>query len=120
MVELTVFDYDNPTGTCYDPQECVREGQHRCCDVNLFFPECTGFRRCDSYFTYCLRSLGSEGQGCSGYEERISSRNQDDSDPIDVTQSMVLGLENPLILRGITDNYDVRYLNGIADAIQFI
>ena len=122
MVELSLFDYDNPTGTCYDPRRCVRnDGQHRCCDGNDVIPECTGNYRCDSYFIYCLRSLGSEGQGCrSNYERRISTHNQDDNTEPDVTQNMVLGLENPLILRGITDNYDVRYLNGIADAIQFI
>ena len=120
MVELTLFDYDNPTGTCYDPQRCVRnDGQHRCCDDSRA-SGCTGSDRCDSYFIYCLRPLGSERQGCSGYEERISSRNQDDNTPIDVTQNTVLGLENPLILRGITESYDVRYLNGIFEANQFI
>ena len=123
MVELTLFDYDNPTGTCYDPQWCVRNGLHRCCDSNFIlwtFLECTGGRRCDSYFIYCLRPLGSEGEGCSNYQQRISTFNQDDNNPIDVTRSTVLGLENPLILRGITESsYDVRYLNGIFDAIIF-
>ena len=110
MVELTLFGYNNPTGTCYDPGECVRnDGQHRCCDENRV-SGCTGGRRCDSYFIYCLRPLGSEGEGCSDYEPRMSTHNQDDDDPIDVTQSMVLGLENPLILQGITESYDVRYL----------
>ena len=106
MVKLTLFDYDNPTGTCYDPGECARpDDQYRCCDDSSRNSRCTGFRQCDSYFIYCLRPLGSEGEGCAGYEQRISTFNQDDSAPIDVTHSMVLGLENPLILNGTTANY---------------
>ena len=88
-----MFDYDNPTGRC---QAFVNIGQG-CCDFpNNSHPSCNGTRRCDSYFTYCLimRPLGSEGQGCSDYDSRVSRVNWDDGS----SRNALLGLENPLIL----------------------
>ena len=108
VVEVQLFGYDNPTGRCYDQQECIiNDGQHRCCDARRV-NDCTAFRRCDSYFIYCLRPLGSDGVGCSGYRNRTSLVNWDDDnlDAVDFSQSIVLGLENPLTLQGITEKYN--------------
>ena len=107
-MEVQLFGYDNPTGRCYDQEQCIRDdGQHRCCD-DTRATGCTGVRRCDSFFIYCLRPLGSDGVGCSQYRNRTSLSNSDDNDldADDFSQSTVLGLENPLILRGLTEKYN--------------
>ena len=106
VVEVQLFGYNNPTGTCYD-KRCLRNnGRHRCCDTPSGMTSyCIDFRRCDSYFIYCLRPLGSSGQGCSDYVAVESEVNNNDND-LDFSQSMVLGLENPLTLRGLTKKYN--------------
>ena len=90
QVELGVFDYDNPTGRC---QAFINTGRG-CCDSPRDSSPCSGKRLCDSYFTYCLRPLGSEGGDCSDYDSRVSRVNWDDGSSRDA----LLGLENPLIL----------------------
>ena len=91
-MKLGVFDYDNPTGRC---QTFMNTGRG-CCDSPRDSSPCSGNRLCDSYFTYCLRPLGSEGGDldCSGYENRVSETNWDDGS----SRNALLGLENPLIL----------------------
>ena len=108
QVEVRVFGYDNPTGTC---QGCLNdEGEHGCCDEFSTTSSCDGFLQCDSYFTYCLRPFGSEGGDCSGFTRRRSNTNLNDGF-VDFNRSTVLGLENPLILSGLTDGYRVSARN---------
>ena len=57
------------------------------------------------YFIYCLRPLDSDGQGCSGYRNMTSLVNLDDG-VVDFSQSIVLGLQNPLTLYGIEESYN--------------
>ena len=70
-------------------------------------------RRCDSFFTYCLRAFGDEDSqegGCSDPNERmISSTNWDDGS-IDFTQDTVLHLNNPFYLHGLRSDYTVSCL----------
>ena len=103
QLEVTVLGYNNPTGRCRD---ClyVSHGVRGCCDR---FPEtmnCSDFL-CDSFFIYCLRTLGTTGRGCSYFGNRVSDFNTDDG-PLNFSQSTVLGLENPIILQGLTDTYN--------------
>ena len=105
-MEVRLFGYDNPTQTC---QDCHAGGQFAnrgCCD-NYFRTVCMGGDRCDSYFIYCLRTIGSSGRNCSYFGTRMSFANTDDR-PIDFTnQRSVLGLDNPFQLQGLTDTYSV-------------
>ena len=105
LVEVKVFGYDNPTGTCQAFRDSNGPGKHGCCDNPNGESPCNG-RQCDSYFTYCLRPLGSEGDGCSNYVSKMSGINWNDGF-INFNESPVLGLENPLLLPGLTDNYSV-------------
>ena len=108
-MEVRLFGYDNPTQRC---QDCHAGGQLAnpgCCD-NFDRTVCMGFDRCDSYFIYCLRAIGSTGRNCSYFGTKVSSANTNDG-PIDFSQSSVLGLENPLQLQGLTDAYTVRVLH---------
>jgi hypothetical protein len=70
--------------------------------------DCTGERRCDSYFIYCLRPIGDrELDGCSSSEHRnISSVNPNDG-PLNFSQSTVLFLSNPQVLSGLRRAYEV-------------
>ena len=103
QLEVTVFGYNNPTGRCEDCSSQFLGGVQSCCD-NRASTSCTGRDRCDSSFTYCLRTIGSTGSGCSYFGIRRSDSNTDDTHQ-DFSQSMVLGLENPLVLQGLTNVY---------------
>jgi hypothetical protein len=70
-----------------------------------------GGDRCDSYFVYCLRPLGTVEVGCFRNETRaVSTSNRDDGPGIDFTLSKVLGLSNPQNLSGLGDAYEVSYI----------
>lgn len=106
LLQVELFGYSNPTGRC---KECQIIGLDLigCCDQQLtnLLP-CLGVLRCDSYFSYCLRPIGSEGENCSYFGSRMSTANRDDGHT-DFAQGTVLGLENPLQLQGLTANYAV-------------
>ena len=114
LVEVRLNGYTNPTGQCQDCK-ILFDWIQTCCDVEVP-PEilrpittsgCTGDRRCDSYFNYCLRPFGDEQpDGCSSDEYTTSSRNSNDG-PLNFTQSRVLGLSNPQVLSGLKDAYQV-------------
>ena len=104
-VEVKIFSYDNPTGRC---RSCRREngdGIRSCCDDFSHFDSCSGDRRCDSYFIYCLRPFGMTRPSCSGFTQKMSTVNIDDRS-INFSRNKVLGLNNPLILSGLTTGYD--------------
>ena len=108
QLEVTVFGYDNPTGRC----QC--DGSQRCCESS---GSTSCGRMCDSYFVYCLRTIGSTGRGCSFFGNWISTHNDNDGS-LDFSESMVLNLENPINLRGLTDTYMVMLLmHDIVDLI---
>ena len=105
QLEVRLYGYNNPTGRC---EACSRtDGPRGCCD-DFDMSMCTGSDLCDSFFNYCLQDLGSEEIQCSYPGSRNSTFNTDDSMTIDFSESTVLGLENPLILPGLTDDYHVR------------
>ena len=107
LLEVRLYGYNNPTGRC---QACVSvrtPEQMGCCDRHNT-TEC-GNLLCDTYFDYCLRSLGSseKGQvGCSYFGNVRSTANRNDG-LIDFSRSTVLGLDNPLILPGLTNDWNV-------------
>ena len=106
QLEVTVFGYDNPTGRC---QECLNKGFNHsgCCDEFFRLNNCSGSTLCDTFFVYCLRQpIGRTGRGCSYFGNKTSDFNPDDS-LFDSFQSPVLGLENPIILQGLTNAYMV-------------
>lgn len=114
QLEVTVFGYNNPTGRCQDcrggdDDDDDDNGNFRGCCDNFESSSCSGSSLCDSYFVYCLRTMGSTGRGCSYFGNRISNVNGDDS-PLNFSQSMVLGLENPIVLQGLTSTYTVMHL----------
>ena len=107
QLEVTVFGYNNPTGRC---EECTWE-QNACCDSSA--TDCNGDNLCDSYFIYSVqRPLGGTDRDCSYSINQTSNINHNDA-PLDFSQSPVLGLENPVILQGLTDTYMVMALQKI-------
>ena len=107
---VTVFGYNyrlynNPTGRC---QSCG--DSQGCCAADEFdITSCFGNDYCDSFFTYCLQTIGSTGSGCTYFGSRTSDNNRNDAS-LDFSQSMVLDLENPIILQRLTDTYTVMSL----------
>ena len=102
QLEVTVFGYNNPTGRC---QGCVHDDTRGCCD-DFRRTSCSDSELCDSYFIYCLQEKGSTESGCSHIGNQRSTHNINDG-PLNFSQSMVLGLENPIILQGLTNTYMV-------------
>lgn len=104
ILEVKLFGYSNPSGSC---SNC----QGFCCDgVGIQPPNCSETLRCDSFFRYCLTPLEvAEPGNCFSPGSRFSLPNRDDR-VLDFTQSNVaLGLENPLQLPGLTNDYRVSY-----------
>ena len=111
QLEVRLNRYVNQEGKCIG--RCPRDPSnttHSCCDDFRRFSNCGGDRRCDSYFFFCLRPFGSERQryDCQSFynDTKMTSVNDDDR-PIDFTSEMVLGLENPFLLPGLTEEYEV-------------
>ena len=102
VVEVRLNGYNNPTGSRRS------SGQIRCCDTSDTH-DCNGDKRCDSYFIYCLRPLGevSLNPRCFSYEVRTRSSTNVDDAPLNFSQSIVLGLYNPLNLSGWETAYKV-------------
>ena len=105
QLEVTVFGYNNPTGRCH---QCVNPANNQpgCCD-DFVQTNCSGNFSCDSFFVYCLRpALERTGGNCSYFSNQTSDFNPDDGD-LNFSQSPVLGLDNPIILQGLTNAYMV-------------
>ena len=104
VLEVRTHSYNNPTNRCAG---CgVDDG---CCDDFSLF-ECTGDLRCDTYFFYCLRMLGSSSSDgvCNNANGQVStSYAEPDGGEINFSQDMVLGLPNPLPLNGISNTWNV-------------
>ena len=115
IVEVRLNGYTNPTGKCNSNTDAcyTQNRQHRtCCDGDNT-NTCTGSNRCDSYFVYCLRPLGTIGMGCfenEGSLRAVSATNVNDGPGIDFSLSEVLGLSNPQNFPGLGDDYEVSYL----------
>ena len=93
ILEVRTHNYSNPNSL-------LATASVVCCD------ESCGMPSCDNIFYYCLRSLGTSNKDgeCSGGNR--SHVNYDDA-PLNFSQSTVLGLPNPLPLRGLTRNWTV-------------
>ena len=115
MVEVRLFDYQNPTGRCEQcPQFDSTTFPRKCCDDFSRSSNCDeGDRECDSYFTYCLRPFDTTDRDCSTYETVTSTVNTDDG-PLDFSQSTVLGLPNPLQLQ-INDSILLLSMTNVSD-----
>ena len=108
ILQLQLLGYNNPTqqriGFC-NSNQCFGP----CCDGS---GSCTnGDRRCDTFFTYCLRPLDMLGFGCgsSSGSEIQSDVNENDA-AVNFSQSTVLGLSNPINFPGLTNDWNVSVL----------
>ena len=84
-MEVELFGYDNPTQTCQDCRDEPFDANRGCCD-HFDRTICMGDDRCDSYFLYCLKTIGSTSStgrlNCSYFGSRVSSVNYQD-EPVD-------------------------------------
>ena len=112
ILQAQLLDYDNPNQLSV---HCNVFCQVDCCD-GMQMQDCvSGNRRCDTFFTFCLRPLGTTGRGCdspSSGSEIQSEVNQNDA-AIDFSQSTILGLSNPIVIPGLTNDWNVSYLQHI-------
>ena len=107
---MQINGYNN-TGKC---PGCIEFGlsEPGCCDRHRNLNLCTDFQRCDSYFTYHVRRLGSTegGENCTlsrvTGDHRTSRPNFDDAN-VDFTNATVLGLDNPFTLAGLDNKWNV-------------
>lgn len=89
-------------------QRCADCAPRRCCDTSFITNDCSGGRRCDTFFFFCLRPFGSTGTGCS-YSGNLTSEINEDDAFINFNQMKFLGLDNPLTLEGLTDAWNVSF-----------
>lgn len=104
VIQVGLHGYDNPTNRLI-----ARPGDRDCCDGS---PRntCSGFRRCDNRFSFCVRPSGTSDIGtasCSSAVITSTETNSNDAD-IDFNTDTVLGLDNPLLLQGITTAWEVQ------------
>ena len=103
-VVVRVDGYVNPTN------RGVTQGPDRCCDRD---PDSSGScsedgRPCDNRFTFCLKSPNNTDNGTSTCMSPVlTSTTNRNAAPIDFTQSRWLGLDNPLMLSGISTAWEV-------------
>ena len=109
IIQTQLHSYDNPTQqrlrACINDR-CFVAG---CCDAGE--GNCTsGERRCDTFFVFCLRPLGIAeyrlGCGSNGGSVIQSDVNVNDA-AINFSQSSFLGLNNPVDLPGLTNDWNV-------------
>ena len=110
VVEVRLNGYTNPSGKCNGDNCFPGMNQQTCCDSDNT-DKCTSWERCDSFFVYCLRPLGTVRLGCFDNETRaVSLSNVNDGPGIDFSLSRVLGLSNPQTFPGLGNAYEVSYL----------
>ena len=109
VLQLQLLGYDNPTQErlfCNDDVCSSDLDLGQCCDGS---GTCTnGGRRCDTFFIFCLRPLGTLVFGC-GFSSAIviqSDVNENDA-VINFSQSTILGLSNPINFPGLTNDWNV-------------
>ena len=110
-MEIEFFGYSNPTGRCHECPIPDNTTTHSCCD-SFVHSSCNGSDLCDSYFYFCLRTIGDSRttNGCWYPGSNVTFTNVDDA-PFDINNiSAVLGINNPLILPGLTMDFEVIYL----------
>lgn len=102
VLEVHVMSYSNPT----NGGEGLSGG---CCDGGEP-PACTGNRRCDTYFRFCLRPFNTPGidRGCGTSAVVTSTDSELNNGSIDFTQPSFLGLDNPLSLSGLAPFWQVQ------------
>ena len=102
-LNITLVSYLNYNNWC---SECS-DDELGCCD-DYDSTECTGSFRCDTYFEYCLlpveTAITRDRLQCNPV---ATSTVLTDDGPIDFTQSVVLGLSNPLQLSGTSNTWTV-------------
>ena len=114
FLQARVNNFSNPNQRSF--RDCNEDGLcsfFLCCD-DRDLGSCgfsTGAERCDTFFVFCLRPLGTTGFGCgsntnSGSVIR-SDVNENDATTIDFSQNSFLGLSNPVNLTGLTNNWNV-------------
>ena len=106
-LEIKINAYSNPNQVRPFCDPLCYFNSPLCCD-SAQLGTCTTRGRCDSLFFYCLRAVrtSSSQRGCTYRGSRLSSRNLEDA-RIDFSNGTVLGLENPLILQGLTTTWNV-------------
>ena len=96
-VEIRLRNFTNPS-------DLLANGE--CCDLNITLGDGScALSGCDSYFYHCLRALGSTGGSCSagGQTSAVNYNNA----PLNFSERRVLGLPNPLLLPGLTKQWNV-------------
>lgn len=97
VLEVQMLSHSNPTNI---------DASGRCCD---FYGDCTkGSRRCDTYFRFCLRPFLTVGTDRTCTTAAVISSHVSDNGVIDFTQPKFLGLDNPLLLAGLSTAWQVK------------
>ena len=114
LLEVRLNGYENRDGKCIGCPRRMNTDASSCYDDFGRFGDCNHpDRACDSYFIFCLKTFGTwrERYNCQqNYEgTRVISVNVNDA-LLDYTYKTVLGLENPFLLPGLTEEYKVSSL----------
>ena len=109
VVEIEFFGYNNPTGRCHECPVPANSTTASCCD-SFAHSSCNGSDLCDSYFYFCLRTIGDSRttNGCLYPGSNVTFAIIDDA-PFNINNiSAVLGIDNPLVLPGLTMDFEVK------------
>ena len=110
QVEVLVSSYQNPRGASIGR---INSGQF-CCDGQG--SSCSGFGRCDNYFSFCLRELNATSSNSLAdcplgrFDTTIVLFNDDDLTFVE-GETALNGLPNPLVFANIPGAYPVSIPN---------
>lgn len=105
---------------------CIDFASPGCCDHFSNTRTCTGIERCDNTFYYCLRDFGTVSSLNTAGSERCGNNDRyaklsgvnTDSAPLNFSQDTVLGLPNPIPLRGRTSTWAVSIYHTLIGAVE--
>lgn len=112
-LHVRTHSFDSPSNKC---PNCPAPDTPGCCDRFGNIGTCRGQDRCDFTFYYCLRPFGTatpvnttHPTRCGSHDRfgKVSGVNVDAAE-LDFSKSTVLGLPNPLPLRGLTLDWMVK------------
>ena len=115
VLQVRLNGYENRDGNCIGCPRNQSDTTHSCCDDHGRFDNCDrNDRQCDIYFIFCLRPFGSQRERYDYRtlynDTKVTSVNRNDG-PVDFTNETVLDLENPFLLPGLTEKYEVSSLS---------
>lgn len=109
-VFVHVHSYSNAMSHCSTCRESVNDALG-CCDQIRNKGQCVGNERCDTSFSFCLRSVAFDRTVSTCFTDPLHSNVNQNDGPLDFSATTFLGLSNPIAVGGFSTSWQVLYCN---------